>query len=79
MTRDLGYEDSQVKIWNHINANVSKDYYYVYQDWWYEKDRLSKPGEIETKRVYSYLGLYRKYSEADMYELIHLLRQTQKQ
>ena len=25
-----------VKIWSHINANMSKDYYYVYSNWWWK-------------------------------------------
>ena len=25
-----------VHIWSHINANMSKDYYYVYSNWWWK-------------------------------------------
>ena len=25
-----------VKIWSHINSNMSKDYYYVYSNWWWK-------------------------------------------
>ena len=26
-------EEFSIKIWTHVNSNVSKDLYYVYQDW----------------------------------------------
>ena len=58
-----------VKIWTHINANMSKDYYYVYSDWWWKN---SKPEDIGKKRDFSFLGFYRKYSEADLFEVMRL-------
>ena len=53
-------------IWTHISALKSKDYYHVYQDWRWSRNRKTKP------RRYSFLGLYRKYSETDLNELMRL-------
>ena len=66
------YENSEeeVKIWTHINANKSKDFYYVYQDWNWSKATM--PLEINTRRSFSFLGFYRKYSEADIFEMMRL-------
>ena len=32
-TKKMPSYDIGIKIWTHINSNVSKDLYYVYQDW----------------------------------------------
>ena len=32
-TKKKNNEEFGIKIWTHINSNVSKDLYYVYQDW----------------------------------------------
>ena len=33
---------------------------------------MSRPEHLGKKRDYSFLGFYRKYSEADLYELMRL-------
>ena len=58
----------EVKIWSHISSNDLKEYYFVYQDWWWKN--MSRPEHLGKKRNYSFLGLFRKYCEADIYELI---------
>lgn len=50
-------------LWNHINANVSKDKYTVTQNWWWSKTGQKNP------RTFSFLSLYRKYSELDLHDL----------
>ena len=56
----------EVKIWTHINASVSKEFYHVYQDWeWLNTEQLHP-------RTYSFMGLYRKFSESDLFELMRL-------
>ena len=30
-------DEFDIKIWTHINSNVSKDLYYVYQDWQWKR------------------------------------------
>ena len=66
-----------VKIWTHLCANDSKDYYYVYQEWWWTN--MCRPEHLGKKRDYSFLGFYRKYSEADLYELMRLKNQLRNQ
>ena len=67
--------DLNIEIWNRINAEASLDYYYVCQDWWWlddiKKDEKLKDHK-QIDRRYSYLGLYRKFCEADIHELIRL-------
>ena len=48
---------------------MSKDYYYVYSNWWWKNAR---PEDIGKKRDYSFLGFYRKYCEADLFEVMRL-------
>ena len=59
-------EDEKLHVWKHINASFSKDNYYVYQDWWWQATRQENP------RKFSFMGLYKKYSEADLYEIMRL-------
>ena len=61
---DKDNSEHEVKIWWHINANMSRNFYYVYQDWYWTSE-LS-PTKHSKKRNYSFLGIYRKYSEADI-------------
>ena len=66
---DIGFsgDTEQMRVWTHINASVSPDLYHVEQDWiWLRHVREEPP------RTYSFLGLYRKYCEADLYEIIRL-------
>ena len=56
----------EVKIWTHINASVSKEFYHVYQDWEWLNTEQHNP------RTYSFMGLYRKFSESDLFELMRL-------
>ena len=49
---DENGQEEKLKIWTHINANFSKDNYYVYQDWWWQQTEQSSP------RKYSFMGLY---------------------
>ena len=67
-----------VKNWSCIKASDSLYHYYVCQNWFWHKtvksrnenrDELDETGD---QRYFSFLGLYSKYSEADIYELIRL-------
>ena len=40
---------------------------------------MSRPEHLGKKRDYSFLGFYRKYSEADLYELMRLKYQLRTQ
>ena len=60
-------------IWTHINAKFSKEHYYKYQEWMWSEDKNLKA--YENARRYSFLGIHRKYSEADLMELIRLQQQ----
>ena len=53
------------KVWTHINSNVSKEVYHVYQDYTSES------------QSYSFLGLYRKYSEADLFVMMDLYKKEE--
>ena len=55
-----------MRIWTYINNDVCPNLYHVEQSWYWLK---SKRTDL---RRYSFLGLYRKYSEADYYELARL-------
>ena len=65
-------DNAQSLIWKHINANRSPDYYYVWQEFWLRP--MADPRKIclNDTRDFSFLGLYRKFSEADLFELIRL-------
>ena len=62
----LAKEEEQTKIWTHINANVCQNLIHVEQHWLWPKTNRCDP------RRYSFLGLYRKHSEAAIQELIRL-------
>ena len=36
-TKKTSNGEFDIKIWTHINSNVSKDLYYVYQDWQWKR------------------------------------------
>ena len=57
-----------LQILSHINAQVSTEIYHVYQEW----TDFSFSSKKKTERNYSYLGLYRKFSEADVHDLIDI-------
>ena len=38
-TKKKNNEEFGIKIWTHINSNVSKDLYYVYQDWQWKRSK----------------------------------------
>ena len=57
-----------LKIWTHINSNVSQEMYHMYQEW----TDISLSSRKKTKRNYSFLGLYRKFSEADVHDLVDM-------
>ena len=61
------YHETNAKIWTHVDANISKIHYYIYQDWWW--DGISNQS---SRRNFSFLGFFRKFSEADLMELIRL-------
>lgn len=65
---EIEKRDEQVQIWTVVNANKSSNIYYMSQDWWWDKQSTMK----EMLRSYSFTGLYRKYSEADIYECMRL-------
>ena len=58
----------------YLNANVSPEVYYLYQEWTHRFGKIKKHSD----RNYSFLGLYRKYSEADVYELLELAKKREK-
>ena len=41
-TGNAGNDEFNIKIWTHINSNVSKDLYYVYQDWQWKRFKTQK-------------------------------------
>ena len=55
-----------MRVWTLINSNVTSELYHVYQEW---TDRVKDKPKM-TPRHYSFLGLYRKFSMADIHELI---------
>lgn len=77
MERDEVEGDDNVCIWTRINAEASLEYFHVSQHWWWSKK--AKPGAKPDKRQYSYLGLFRKFCEADIHELLRLKKQINNQ
>ena len=69
--------DEQVTMWSHIAANMSKEFYHVYQEW--KWSTATNPREISSKRNFSFLGFYRKYSESDIFEIMRLKKQVREQ
>ena len=69
----LVQEDEQMHIWKHLRSSGCSKYYHVEQEWFWQKVKKAEP------RRYSFLGLYRKYSEADMHELIRLQQASRRQ
>ena len=57
-------------IWTHLNTKFSKEHYFKYQEWMWNDNENMKADE--NARRYSFLGVHRKYSEADLMELIRL-------
>ena len=57
-----------MRVWTMINSNVTTELYHVYQEWT-NRFKIDKPKKSE--RHYSFLGLYRKFSMADVHELIY--------
>ena len=57
-----------LQIWSYLNAQVSTEVYHVYQEW----NDFSISSKKKTERNYSFLGLYRKFSEADVHDLIDI-------
>ena len=80
---DLDFQLSQIKsesannlkIWTHINSNVTPDFYHIYQEW----TDFSISSKKKTERNYSFLGLYRKFTEADIYNMINLTKKQDKE
>lgn len=80
----ITYDQSEdLKIWTHIKAKTDKDFYYAHQDWnWFPEENVSektdnlnddKSVEVEKdKRYFSFLGLYRKFTEIDIAEILRL-------
>ena len=59
-----------IRNWTLIDANVSPEMYFVYQEW---NDRFKEEEKKKkTDRNYSFLGLYRKFSIADVFDLMDL-------
>ena len=69
--------DEFLTRWEHISSNTSKDYYHVYQDWHWSTE--TKPLEFFSKRNYSFLGVYRKFCEADIFEVMRLKKLVREQ
>ena len=61
-----------MNIWKHLRSSACNKYYHVEQEWFWQKVKNKDP------RRYSFLGLYRKYSEADLHELIRLQQVSRK-
>ena len=59
-------------IWKHIESNVSTELYYAYQNWIKENKSGKRIPMEPSERSYSFLGLYQKYSYADLYEVADL-------
>ena len=76
-TNESSKNDEVVTRWMHINANVSKNHYTVTQDWHWSK--ATKPREFYQNRTFSFMGLYRKYSEADIFEVMRLKKLKREQ
>ena len=55
-----------------MNADVSTQFYSLHQDWLWHKTSLKDP------RRYTFLGMYRKYSEASLEELLRLVLSMKK-
>ena len=60
--------ESHLKIWTQINADFSPDYYYVYQNW----NWVQNKSDNTVPREFSFMGMYQKYCEADLYEVMRL-------
>ena len=69
--------DEVVTRWMHINADVSKNHYTVIQNWQWSKS--TKPRDFHQNRTFSFLGLYRKYCEADIFEVMRLKKLVREQ
>ena len=64
-------KDEEVAIWTHINSHSSTDFYYVYQDWFWASD--NNPWlDSDLKHNFSFLGFYREFCEADIFEMMRL-------
>lgn len=65
-TFDVGGAKEDVKIWTHVHSDMSPDTYFVSQNWWWTN------ATIKPLNTFAYVGLYRKYSEADIHEILRL-------
>lgn len=72
------FDSMQSLIWKHIDANRSTDYYYVWQEFWLRPKADPRKIYLNGTRDFSFLGLYRKFSEADLFELMRLQELTRK-
>ena len=61
-------------IWKHIESNVSTELYHAYQNWIKEDKSGKRLSMKPSERSYSFLGLYQKYSYADLYEVADLAK-----
>ena len=59
--------EEEVLIWTHINNSLSRTHYYKYQNWWWQKK-----GGQKNPREFSFLGVYRKYCQADIFDCIRI-------
>ena len=65
-------QDREKIIWRHINADKSPNLYYVSQDYQYRIEEGSACIYEDRQRSYSFHGLYRKFSETDLFEAIRV-------
>ena len=65
-------------IWRHINSNVSTVMYYSYHTWKKENFSGERIAIKSPERSYSFLGLYQRYSNADLFELADLAKKELK-
>ena len=62
----------EVIVWRHFNTSKSHEYYYLWQSYWKRpKGEIDIVFEHDT-RAFSFHGLYRKYSETDLFEAIRI-------
>ena len=64
--------DREKIIWRHIHADKSPNLYYVSQDYQYRIEEGSVCIYEDRQRSYSFHGLYRKFSETDLFEAIRV-------
>lgn len=65
-------DKGEIIIWRHIQANKSRHFYFVSQSYWHRPKNETDIIYAHDTRAFSFHGLYRKYSEADLFEAIRI-------